>query len=271
MKRLLHLITYILVLLPATAQTIVRDASDGQPVIQASADDEQATHQPQPRLETGQRKGKLLVMLHDYAGQDSLMCSIKCSGNLVETDYNVGKVLSINGELLRPGDAVVAIVSRQTGDTIATSHTYIRMVNATLELDEVVAVGSKKKLRPLNPYNREPPRGYKPGDPKIEQAANMQQLLTSLGIRITYQGSDPYITTPDNAGLNIYVDNMRIDADEHDYVLNSIVPANVKAVEYFTPNSAENGIFGVRPASFSGKVPGVLFIFLKDGSETVHP
>ena len=40
MKRLLHLITYVFVLLPAVAQTIVRDALDGLPVIQASVYDE---------------------------------------------------------------------------------------------------------------------------------------------------------------------------------------------------------------------------------------
>lgn len=41
MKRLLYIMALIGVLLPATAQTIVRDASDGQPVIQASVYDEQ--------------------------------------------------------------------------------------------------------------------------------------------------------------------------------------------------------------------------------------
>ena len=104
--------------------------------------------------------------------------------------------------------------------------------------------------------------------PKIERAANMQQLLTQLGIRITYQGGEPYITTPDNAGLDIYVDNMNY-SDDHDYVLN-LIPANVKTVEYFTPNNSVNSIFGVRPAPFTGKVPGVLFIFLKDGSGVIE-
>lgn len=41
MKRLLYIMALIGVLLPAKAQTIVRDASDGQPVIQASVYDEQ--------------------------------------------------------------------------------------------------------------------------------------------------------------------------------------------------------------------------------------
>ena len=41
MKRLLHLLIYVLTLLPAAAQTVVRDAQDGQPVIQASVFDDQ--------------------------------------------------------------------------------------------------------------------------------------------------------------------------------------------------------------------------------------
>ena len=41
MKRLLFLLPYIIALLPCKAQTIVCDAQDGQPVIQASVYDEQ--------------------------------------------------------------------------------------------------------------------------------------------------------------------------------------------------------------------------------------
>ena len=97
----------------------------------------------------------------------------------------------------------------------------------------------------------------------------MAQLLTSLGIRVNYYDGEPNINTPDNAGLDIYVDHINMN-DDHDYVLN-LVPANVRAIEYFTPNNATNSIFGVRPQSFTGKVPGVLFIFLNDGSEVVTP
>ena len=41
MKRLLSIIISVLILLPVAAQTVVRDAQDGQPVIQASVYDEQ--------------------------------------------------------------------------------------------------------------------------------------------------------------------------------------------------------------------------------------
>ena len=83
-------------------------------------------------------------------------------------------------------------------------------------------------------------------------------------MRVYNDGADGYITTPNNTGVMLYVDNIR--EEDHDYVLN-IVPTDIKSIEYFTPNNAINGFFGARPASFSGKVPGVLFVFLKDGSE----
>lgn len=224
-----------------------------------------------PFIEVGQRKGKLLIKLHDYEGTDSLICTVIGNGNNLVSGYNQGKVLRIDSEMLKAGEVTISIKSHQTGTLIAETPITIRMENASIELQEVSVTGNKKKKDTpvLNRYNMDPPRGFKTGDPRIGQAASMAQLLTSLGIRVTYFNGDPYITTPDNAGLDIYVDDMNMN-DDHDYVLN-LVPANVKAIEYFTPNNATNGIFGVRPQSFTGKVPGVLFIFLNDGSEVVNP
>lgn len=224
-----------------------------------------------PFIEVGQRKGKLLIKLHDYEGTDSLVCTVIGNGNNLVSGYNQGKVLRIDSEMLKAGEVTISIKSHQTGTLIAEAPITIRMENASIELQEVSVTGNKKKKDTLvlNRYNMDPPRGFKTGDPRIGQAASMAQLLTSLGIRVTYFNGDPYITTPDNAGLDIYVDDMNMNYD-HDYVLN-LVPANVKAIEYFTPNNATNGIFGVRPQSFTGKVPGVLFIFLNDESEVVNP
>ena len=116
----------------------------------------------------------------------------------------------------------------------------------------------------------EAPRGYREGDPRIEQAVTMQQLLTSLGMRIVSdENGEQYITTPDNAGVKVYIDNFVESAEEHGYVL-SLPPTDIRSIEYFTPNSPINGFYGVRPVSYSGKVPGVLFIFMKDGSEIVR-
>ena len=224
-----------------------------------------------PYVKVGQRKGKLLIQLHDYEGTDSLVCTITGNDNDLGSGYHQGKVLRINSEMLKAGEVTISIKNQQSGTLIAATQVIIRMENASIELQEVSVTGSKKKKKNpvLNRYNMDPPRGFKPGDQKIGQAASMAQLLTSLGIRVNYYDGEPNINTPDNAGLDIYVDHINMN-DDHDYVLN-LVPANVRAIEYFTPNNATNSIFGVRPQSFTGKVPGVLFIFLNDGSEAVTP
>lgn len=136
-----------------------------------------------------------------------------------------------------------------------------------IELPEVTKIGKRQKPLKNNFLNFEAPRGFQEGDPRIERAVTMQQLLINLGMRVAYTNNgEPYITTPDNAGVLPYVDNFR--EEDHDYILN-LVPTDIKSIEYFTPNNAINGFFGARPASYSGKVPAVLFIFLKDGSEIV--
>ena len=133
-----------------------------------------------------------------------------------------------------------------------------------IELPEVTKIGKKQKPLRRNFMNMEAPRGFQERDPRIERAVTMQQLLINLGMRVAYTNNgEPYITTPDNAGVLPYVDNFR--EEDHSFVLN-LLPTDVKSIEYFTPNNAINGLFAARPANH-GKVPGVLFIFLKDGSE----
>ena len=133
-----------------------------------------------------------------------------------------------------------------------------------IELPEVTKIGKKQKPLRRNFMNMEAPRGFQEGDPRIERAVTMQQLLINLGMRVAYTNNgEPYITTPDNAGVLPYVDNFR--EEDHSFILN-LLPTDVKSIEYFTPNNAINGLFAARPANH-GKVPGVLFIFLKDGSE----
>lgn len=128
-----------------------------------------------------------------------------------------------------------------------------------IELPEVVKEGKKRQRQRNNIMSIEAPRGFQEGDPRLERAVTMKQLLNSLGMLT----GDTYITTYDYAGVKIYVDNMW-EEDESNVL--DLVPANVKSIEFFTPNNAINCIFGVRPSP-NGKIPGVLFIFMKDGSE----
>ena len=146
----------------------------------------------------------------------------------------------------------------------ASKQVVFNSIYRSVELPEVVKTGKRHKPQKRNLLSMEAPRGIPAGDPRIENAATMQQLLTSLGIRAYYINGEGFITTSDRAGVKIYVDNF--EETDHDYVLN-LIPQNISSIEYFTPNHAVNGFFGVRPISFTGKVPGVLFIFMKNGTE----
>lgn len=135
------------------------------------------------------------------------------------------------------------------------------------KLPEVVKTAKKHQPLRSNYLGIEAPRGYQAGDPRIDHAVTMQQLLLQLGMRIeTNSEGDQYVTTPDRAGVQMYLENFSVPIDEHCNIL-ALPPTDVRSIEYFTPNNAINGFFGVRPKSYTGKVPGVLFIFLKDGSE----
>lgn len=128
----------------------------------------------------------------------------------------------------------------------------------TIELPEVV---KKSKAKRKNYARMEAPRGLQEGDSRIENAVSMRALLHTLGIYTEYiDGEERFRRW--QVG-KCYIDNF-LETDNLN-ILN-IVPSDVKSIEYFTPNDPQNSLFGVR-ADESGRVPGVLFIFLKDGSE----
>ena len=129
-----------------------------------------------------------------------------------------------------------------------------------IELPEVEKVGKKPEVQRENIMSIEALRGIPEGDPRLERAPTVAAQLAMLGL---------YATFVDGVGVipftKVYVDN--IVEEDHDYVLN--LPAtDVKSIELFPKENAINGMFGVRPTR-DGHIPGVLFIFLKDGSEVV--
>ena len=129
----------------------------------------------------------------------------------------------------------------------------------TIELPEVVKNSAKKKT--MNYSRMEAARSLNDGDSRIEHAVSMRALLHPLGIYTeTIDGEEHFRYW--QVG-KCYVDNYH--ETDHQYVLN-IQPTDVKSIEYFTPNDPRNTLFGVR-ADERGRIPGVLFIFLKDGSE----
>lgn len=133
-----------------------------------------------------------------------------------------------------------------------------------IELPEVEKVGKKPQVQRRNMFFQEAPKGFKEDDPQIEHAINIKSLLYRLGIRIGIDDSsgDEFLYN-----VNTFVDN--VAADDMDFVLKNLPPTDVSSIEYFPPNNPRNVIFGIRPDRM-GNVPGVLFIFLKDGSEIAH-
>ena len=160
--------------------------------------------------------------------------------------------------LPQPSKRVMGL--REAREFAAQSHDQQRYSRiGTIELPEVVK--ESKAKRNQNYARMEARRSLQEGDSRIENAVSMRALLHSLGIYTeSIDGEERFRMW--QVG-KCYVDNYHETDDE--YVLN-IVPSDVKSIEYFTPNDPQNTLFGVR-ADQRGRIPGVLFIFLKDGSE----
>ena len=149
---------------------------------------------------------------------------------------------------------------KEASDYITQAHEQQRYSSiGTIELPEIVKVSKVKRNQ--NYAHMEARRSLQEGDSRIENSVSMRMLLHSLGIYTEYiDGEERF--RPWNVG-KCYVDNYHETNDQ--YVLN-ILPSDVKSIEYFTPNDPANTLFGVM-ADERGRIPGVLFIFLKDGSE----
>ena len=105
-----------------------------------------------PQLEVKQRKGNMLVKLHNYNDTTSLVCVIQGSGNNLEADYDPEKVLKISGSLLSRGDATISIRTKETDEIIARCDTTINLGNAVLNLPE----DSKGEIDPIPPISISP-------------------------------------------------------------------------------------------------------------------
>ena len=125
MTRFLLLLLYIVALLPCKAQ------DSGK----------------LPQLEMRQRKGNMLIKLHNYNDTTSLVCVIQGSGNNLEADYDPEKVLRVSGTLLNRGAATISIRTKETDEVIARCDTTIRLENATFNLPEVTVSGMKRPIK----------------------------------------------------------------------------------------------------------------------------
>lgn len=119
-----------------------------------------------------------------------------------------------------------------------------------IELPEVVKIGHNKQQITMNWSGMEPIHTYL-DHPIFERAATMRQLFQFLNIK----GIGKY-----------YVDNFPIGVGEVEDEVFTMIPSQIKSIEYFPKNNPANTLFGVRTPN--GIIPGVLFIFTKDPTET---
>ena len=162
MKRLLLLLLYIVVLMPCKAQ------SNGK----------------LPQLEVKQRKGNMLVKLHNYNDTTSLVCVIQGSGNNLETDFDPERVLRASGTLLNRGDATISIRTKGTDEVIARCDTIIRLENATFNLPEVTVSGMKRPIKSRISHSMGLPSFmFTENHPKLKVFQDLNMLLNNIGVK----------------------------------------------------------------------------------------
>ena len=162
MKRLLLLLLYIVVLMPCKAQ------SNGK----------------LPQLEVKQRKGNMLVKLHNYNDTTSLVCVIQGSGNNLETDFDPEKVLRASGTLLNRGDATISIRTKGTDEVIARCDTIIKLENATFNLPEVTVSGMKRPIKSRISHSMGLPSFmFTENHPKLKVFQDLNMLLNNIGVK----------------------------------------------------------------------------------------
>jgi hypothetical protein len=132
-----------------------------------------------------------------------------------------------------------------------------------VELQEFVKTGTKRTRRAdiRNFAGKEPPRGYKSGDPAIERATTLKSLLLPLGIKMRMNDNTGEEII-DNLYCKVYVENV-VCNDEDLENLMAMPTTDIEAVEYFPPDPA-NSLFRV-DFTHRLQLQGVLFIYFKEG------
>jgi len=162
MKRLLLLLLYIVALIPCTAQS----------------------NDKLPQLEVQQRKGNMLIKLHNYNDTTLLVCVIQGSGNNLEADYDPEKVLKVSGTLLNRGAATISIRTKETDEVVARCDTTIRLENATLSLPEVTVLGMKRPIKSTISHSMGLPSFmFTENHPKLKVFQDLNMLLNNIGVK----------------------------------------------------------------------------------------
>ena len=137
-----------------------------------------------PQLEVKQRKGNMLVKLHNYNDTTSLVCLIQGSGNNLEADFDPEKVLKVSGTLLNRGAATISIRTKETDEVIARCDTTIRLENATFNLPEVTVSGMKRPIKSRISHSMGLPSFmFTENHPKLKLFHDLDQLLNNIGVK----------------------------------------------------------------------------------------
>ena len=137
-----------------------------------------------PQLEVKQRKGNMLIKLHNYNDTTSLVCVIQGSGNNLEADYDPEKVLKVSGTLLNRGDAIISVRTKETDEVIAQCNTTIKLENAVLNLPEVTVLGMKRPIKSSISHSMGLPSFmFTENHPKLKVFQDLNMLLNNIGVK----------------------------------------------------------------------------------------
>lgn len=180
-----------------------------------------------PQLEVKQRKGNMLVKLHNYADTTSLVCVIQGSGNNLEVDYDPEKVLRISGTLLSRGDATISIRTKETDEVIARCDTTIKLDNASLDLPEVTVKGVKRPIKSHVSHTKGTPSFiFTENDHRLKTYRDFNLLLRIIGVKCH---TDQYGSQHFHAIINVVDENGEIDPIPPV----SISPSDIKQLDFY--------------------------------------
>ena len=180
-----------------------------------------------PQLEVKQRKGNMLIKLHNYNDTTSLVCVIQGSGNNLEADHHPEKVLRVSGNLLNRGDAIISIRTKETDEVIAQCDININLENAVINLPEVTVSGMRRPIKSSISHSMGLPSFmFTESHPKLKVFRDLNMLLGNIGVK---RHTDGY------GQFHFYVQIVVVDnKGEIDPVPPiSISPSDIKQLDFY--------------------------------------
>ena len=193
-----------------------------------------------PQLEVKQRKGNMLVKLHNYNDTTSLVCLIQGSGNNLEADFDPEKVLKVSGTLLNRGAATISIRTKETDEVIARCDTTIRLENATFNLPEVTVSGMKRPIKSTISHSMGLPSFmFTENHPKLNAFRDLNMLLNNIGVK---RHSDGYGQFHFYAQIVVVDDRGEIDPIPPI----SISPSDIKQLDFYRTKRTDPDIIVIQ-------------------------